>query len=314
MKNQPAGRGVVGSTPTHSPSETPSPVFKGNMNQENIIPKQVQWYDDRFYEFEFEEGRKEYFASTTTKLGIVNIPFLSRWRGDIGNTEADKRLKDGQDKGSREHDAWEALVKGGVVIFNPRKKPVYKQEDVDQLRLEYPKVSIIEDQEEMHDVTKLAMFLDRVKPVSLASEIIVYDVENRDAGTMDNLFKIETGDYMVSGSKPIHIEGGIYVADLKSGKVVGKSAYKQVACYAKCVEKMGMGVVKGTMILHTSATTRSGIEGFNCIVRTREEMERDYKSYRLTAALWEDENQDYSPKVFSLPTMLTYKEPVNERV
>lgn len=275
--------------------------------EEKIIPKQVQWYDDRFYEFEFEEGRKEYFASVTTKLGIVNKPFLAQWRGTVGNQEANRVMSEAQDKGTREHDAWETLVKGGVVLFNPRKKPVYKQEDVDQYRLEYPKVSIIEEQEEMHDIVKLSMFLERVKPVSLASEITVYSLINKDAGTMDNLLEIKEGEYMVSGSKPIFIKGGIYVADLKSGKTVDRSAFKQVACYANCVKEMGIADPVGAMILHTSAQTRTGIEGFSCIVRNKEQMDQDYKSYRLTAALWEDENQDYSPKVFSLPTMLTYK-------
>jgi len=275
--------------------------------EERIVPKQVAWYDDRFYEFEFEEGRKEYFASVTTKLGVVSKPFLAQWRGSVGNQEANRVMSEAQEKGTREHDAWETLVKGGVVLFNPRKKPVYKQEDVDQYRLEYPKVSIIEEQEEMHDVVKLSMFLERVKPVSLASEITVYSLINRDAGTMDNLFEIKEGEYMVSGSKPIFIPGGIYVADLKSGKTVDRSAYKQCACYAACVREMGIADPIGTMILHTSAQTRSGIEGFACIIRNKEQMEQDYKSYRLTAALWEDENQDYHPKVFSLPTMVTYK-------
>lgn len=284
---------------------------KGNMDQKpQQVPKQVQWYDDRFYEFEFEEGRKEYFPSVTTKLGIVNKPFLAKWRGDVGNQEANRVMNEAMEKGTREHDAWETLCKQGAVLFNPRKKPVYTQEDINQYKLDYPKVSIIEDQEEMHDIVKLSMFLERVKPGILASELTVYDIDNRDAGTLDNILMIPGGEYMIAGSKPLKIESGIYVADLKSGKNIDRSAFKQTACYANCVKKMGIHEhIKGTLIIHTGASTRTGIEGLNVILRNQEQMEEDYRSYRMTAALWEDENRDYSPKVFSLPSMVTYKQP-----
>lgn len=273
-----------------------------------VQPKLVEWFDDHFYKFEFEEGRIEYFPSVTTKLGIINKPFLAKWRGDIGNEAADRRMVEAQDKGSREHHAWSVLCLGGAVIFQPEKKPIYSQSEIEDLMIEHNgNVAILRNQEEMLDLTKLSRWLDVVKPKILASEVLVYDIENRDAGTVDNIFEIKPGEYQVNGSKPVKL-GGIYVADLKSGKSVDKSAYKQTAAYVNCVEKMGLHKdIAGTIILHTSSANRSGIEGLSTIVRTAEQVKGDYKSYRLAAALWEDENTDYSPKVFQLPTILTYK-------
>lgn len=277
-------------------------------NKANLEPKQIQWYDERFYEFEFEEGVIKYIPSVTTKLGIINKPFLAKWRGDIGNELADLKMKQSQDRGSRIHSAWETMCKGGAVVFNPPRKPVYNQDDLKALQEKYERLYVIENQDEMHDVWKLQRFLEIVKPKILLSEAIVYDIENNDAGTMDNLLEIEEGEYQVAGKTPIFIKGGVYVADLKTGKSIDRSAYKQCACYAKCIVSMGVREsVDGTMILHTGSSTRTGIEGFTVHVRNKEDMEADYISYRKTSDLWEDENESFSPKVFSLPSLITYE-------
>lgn len=275
-----------------------------------LIPKQVAWYDDRFYQFEFEDGKIEFFASVTTKLGIVAKSFLAKWRGDVGNAEADRVMMQAQDRGTRIHSAFETLCKGGIVIFNPKKKPVYKSEEILELAKGYPLYYIVDDQSEMHDAWKLQEFLNIVKPKVLFSEVIVYDIENKDAGTVDAVLEIKEGTYFIDGSKPVKLVGGVYVADLKSGKTVDSSAYKQMACYAKCAISMGLiekEKVVGTLVLHTGAQTRSGIEGFSAKLRTAEEVETDYAKYRRTAAVWQDENENFSPKVFDLPSFISYK-------
>lgn len=90
----------------------------------------VSWYDDRFYKittreqpegltcFEAPNGLFHvYLPSTTTKHGIINKPFLAKWRGDIGNELADKKMHESQDRGTRIHYALEVLFNGGTVEF-----------------------------------------------------------------------------------------------------------------------------------------------------------------------------------------------------
>ena len=91
--------------------------------------KQVSYFDEHWYRFETNSG-VIFLPSVTTKLGVVNKSFLARWRGDIGNREADMRLFEGQERGSRLHRAFETFCKGGTVVFNPQRYPTYTKEEI----------------------------------------------------------------------------------------------------------------------------------------------------------------------------------------
>lgn len=285
---------------------------------ETIEVKQVEWFDNRFYKIQYEvEGKEqpvtEYFASTTTKLGIIAKPFLAQWRGDIGNREADMRVFESSERGVRIHNAWCVLTTGGVVLYQPFQHPNYSIEEVAKIQEEnMGNVAVIRYQDEMYDIWKLKKWLGILKPKILYSEKIVYSIKHRDAGTMDNLMLIEEGKYPVNGKEPIFIPKGIYVVDLKTGNVVDDNAFLQTADYAACAEEMGLGEIKGTLILHTGAKTKTGIEGLATLYRSKEEMGQDYQDYRLAAALWERKNADMKPRVFEFPSYLTLKGESNE--
>lgn len=275
----------------------------------------IEWFDSHFYKIKYQlDGAAdvvEYLPSVTTKLNIIAKPFLAQWRGDIGNREADMRVFESSERGVRIHHAWYTLTTGGVVLYQPFQHPNYTLEEIEQIKeANLGNVAIVKFQDEMYDVYKLSKWLKVVKPTILHSEKIVYSVNNRDAGTVDNIFGIEEGDYEINGKKPIHIPKGIYVVDLKSGKVVDDNAFMQTAVYAACAEEMGLGEINGTLILHTGSSMKTGIEGLATLYRSKEEMGKDYQDYRLAAALWERKNADMKPKVFEFPSLLTLKENV----
>lgn len=277
----------------------------------NVEVKLVEWFDDHFYKISLEEDGKvieDYFPSVTTKLNIIAKPFLARWRGDIGNREADLRVFESSERGVRIHNGWYTLTIQGAVVYNPFNKPNYSSEELDSLSEQYAgNIAVIKYQDEMWDIIKLKKWIEAVKPQIKACELTVYSLKNRDAGTADNVMYIEAGEYLINGSKPLNLPAGLYVVDLKSGKQIDDNAFLQTACYAKCLEEMGYGEIQGTLVLHTGASTKKGIEGLATHYRTKEEMEQDYEDYRLAARLWERRNSEAKPTIFSFPALITLK-------
>jgi len=273
--------------------------------------KLVEWFDDHWYKIIYEVDGKEtteYIPSVTTKLGVIAKPFLARWRGDVGNREADMRVFESQERGTRIHHAWYTMATKGCVVYQPPRHPNFNPEELKALDDEYSgNVALMRYQDEMYDLCKLRAWVELVDPVFMHSELTVYSLTQKDAGTVDNVIRIKEGEYPVNGRKPLLLPEGLYVADLKSGKTVDLDAYMQTAAYAKCVEEMGLGEVMGTLILHTGAKTKTGIEGLATLYRNKEQMAQDYEDYRLASALWERKNADAKPKVFEFPAMLTIK-------
>jgi hypothetical protein len=273
--------------------------------------KMIDWFSDHWYRLELanDDGVLEthWIPSVTTKLGIINKPFLAKWRGDIGNREADARVWESQEKGSRIHDAWHCYVTGGLVVYNPYKRPVYTEVQIMNMKIDHPNMVVLGDQEEMLAIYKLDKFMNILNPKVIKAEEIVYSLKNNDAGTLDNLFEIQEGEYLINGSRPVYLVSGLYVADLKTGNMVDENAYRQTAAYANCIEEMGIGKVEGTIIMHTNSKTKTGIEGFSAIVRNYEQVKEDYEEYRLAAALWERQNKDASPRIFDLPSLIKMK-------
>lgn len=278
--------------------------------KKEIEIKSVQWFDDRYYLINFVDDsgvlQEKFVASVTTKLGVVAKPYIARWRGDISNREADLRLFEASEKGKRLHAAWFTFSTGGKVIYNPWDRPIFTP---DQIKKESEKrdgnVFVIQYQEEMLHLVKLHKWVSLVKPTFLYSEKTLYSLKTNDAGTADSIVRIPGGVYSVNGSTPLAIPAGDYILDLKTGAQVDDNAHLQTAAYAFCYEEMGLGEIQGTIILHTQAKVRKGIEGLATLVNMRPEMAEAYKEYRLVAELWERRNKEASPKVFEFPATLS---------
>lgn len=265
----------------------------------------IEWANDHFYKV-IEGTETHYIPSVTTRLGIIDKPNLARWRGDVGNREADLRMYDAANRGKRIHWAYATFLQGGAVIYDPWQAPIYSAEAIRDLQTKYGQVAILRTQEEMADLAKLKKQTDVLKPKVLGVELTVYDLEKRDAGTIDNILEINEGIYSVGGSKPIHLDSGVYVNDLKTGKYVDENVWLQLAAYGYMYELRGGRTIAGALVTHTGADTRGGISGLKTLVRDRVTLiKKDYQDYRHAAALWDRNNKDKEPKEFVFPSLIT---------
>lgn len=271
--------------------------------------RMIELLDDHWYKVTVD-GVIHYIPSVTTKLGIIEKPQLARWRGDIGNREADLRMFEGQEAGRRIHHAWYTYTTGGVVLYQPAISPIYTDAQIKDLQMRFDgNVFLMRYQDEMFDLYKLQKWFNIVKPRVVAAEATCCSLKYRDAGTIDNVFEIAEGDYPINGAKPLRLAGGLYVVDLKSGNTVSDEAHLQTAAYANAWEEMERGKVVGTIIVHTSAKTKQGIRGLATLVRTDEEWRNeDFAEYRLAASLWEMRNKDKRPEIFEFPNIISQKE------
>lgn len=275
--------------------------------------KLVEYVNEHWYKVADEKGVPRYIPSVTTKLSIKEKPFLGRWRGDIGNREADLRLYDAQQKGKRIHWAWETALKGGCVIFDPWQAPVYNEKQISDLRETYKgNLAILRTQDEMLHIHRLKQQFDILKPEVIEVERTVYDLENNDAGTIDHVYKIKEGVYAISGAKPIHLDEGVYVGDLKTGNVVEDDVWLQIAPYLVMYEKLTGLTVVGGLVSHTGAKTTRGIAGLSTMVRSRQVIiDEDYPDYRRASDLWMRDHKDDQPERYELPSLITLKGETN---
>lgn len=270
-------------------------------------PVLIQWYDDHYYKV-VKEGVTYYLPSVTTKLGIIHKEGLDRWRGDLGNREADLIMNDASARGKRIHWAWETALNGGCVVFNPWQGPIYTKEQIEALNAKYEgRMAILTNQDEMWQLTKLRMAFNILKPVVLDVEMKVYDIENRDAGTIDGVYFINEGEYAIAGATPLYLEAGVWIVDLKSGKYLDDNVWLQLAPYAKMYQNAHGMKVAGALVFHTGAKTKKGIPGFTTLKRTAKELDKDYSDYRHVVALWEREHGDDKPVLFDFPSLIDLK-------
>lgn len=267
----------------------------------------VEWFDDRWYKISKKLGTFDFYPSVTTILGIVDKPFLQRWRGDVGNREADLRVFEAQQRGSRIHSGWETMTKGGAVVFNPPMRPNFTATDLEELSRKHTFIEVIKYQDEMYQLLKLQKFLDAVKPKIIASELVIYSDTYREAGTIDNVFEIEAGEYYISGRTPVVLQGGVYIGDLKTGSMFDDNAYMQMAAYANAYEELTSVRPVGTIGIHTGSKNKTGIPGLGVFPRNRAEVDQDFKDFRHAAELWKRKHKDDRPETFELPTVLTMK-------
>lgn len=259
--------------------------------------ERIEYYDDRWYKMELSPQGLEklkslhekefqnpvYLPSSTTALGIVNKPFLARWRGDIGNEAADFRSRKAKDIGSRSHDGIHRLFMGETL----------KNENYIQ--------------EEWVNINRFWLWYQSLGKPSLPyePEMTVYSLEYLYAGTLDFVCSLKGGKYNIGLSKPVEIEGGIYIGDLKTGKNIDFNAFRQLASYWYAFQEITQISVQGAFILHTQAQTK---EGWKMILRTKEELAKDFQAFLHALELWKDENQGLTPVIFDMPKTINLYE------
>jgi len=260
--------------------------------------KLIEYFDDHYYKITRDE-EVFYFPSVTTVLGIIEKYGLDRWRGDIGNREADHRLYEASNKGKRIHKAWE--------LFNAGLGVGYHRWQIE----EKPECDFIfTEQGEYLDFLKLVEFRKLVKPVIVHSEKIVYSFKHQTAGTVDNVFSIQEGEYLVNGKNPLKLNGGLYIADVKTGNSIYAEAIYQVSAYAEMYKEIGLGEIEGCLILHTNASTRTAIKGFAVRLVTKEEIADAFRVFLNAFEVWKAKNKSGKPTVFEFPQTVRWEDDV----
>lgn len=273
----------------------------------------IEWFNAHYYKVTV--GDKSYYIpSVTTKLGVLDKPQLARWRGDIGNREADLRAYEASQKGTRIHWAYATALKGGAVVYDPWQKPVYTTEGLDALRKEHGEIAVLRTQEEMCDISKLAEQFKRLNPEVLGVEETVHDLDQLDAGTIDNILLIKDGEYSIAGQKPLRLSGGIYVNDLKTGSFVGDDVWLQLAPYTIMYEKKHGVTCAGALVTHTGSSIKSGIPGLKTLFCSREMIQIYYQKYRRISDVWNDRHEGDHPETFQFPSLVTLKQKLQEAI
>lgn len=264
----------------------------------------VEWFSQHWYKV--TDGDKVYYIpSVTTKLNVIDKPQLARWRGDVGNREADLRAYEAAQMGNRKHWAYAVFLKSGAVVYDPWQKPIYTAQGLEELRKKYGEIAILRTQEEMWTICKLAEQFKRLNPKILGVEETVYDIESMDAGTIDNILFLEAGEYFVSGTRPIRLSQGVYINDLKTGSFVGDDVWLQLAPYTIMYEKLHGVQVQGALVTHTGSTVKGGIAGLSTKFCSREMLDSYYKQYRHISDVWNDKHQGEEPETFQFPSIIT---------
>ena len=270
--------------------------------------KTALFFDDRGYRIEFKDGSIYEQASVTTKLGIEDKPFLYRWYADQGWDQARKKLHDSGERGKRIHYALFIYQMGGIVLFNNPQAPTYTEDHIKEFQKMNPYFVILQNQDEMLAMVKLQKFFDIVNPKIIESERTVWSIKHGIAGTLDMALEIEKGTYDVNGSKKLIIpETGIYIGDLKTGAQISDSAWAQIAAYKVAFDELSGLKSKGGLVLHTSASTKSGIEGFAAPLLTSEQLEPHFQFFKHASAMWDFRNPNFTLKAFSFPTLIQRK-------
>lgn len=269
-----------------------------------IRVEQIQWFDDHFYKIQLPSGEEVYYPSVTTVLGLIQNSSIMRWRADVGNEEADRRLHDAGRRGSRIHAATEVIESGGTIVFNDYRRPTYTRQELIEME-KNGEIMVLEEQEEMLQVIKYKRWLDAVQPECVALETIVADPDIESAGTLDRVYHIKGGKYEIAGAKPLDVIEGLYVIDIKSLSSIDPKFFKQISTYAKMYAKMYNVEFEGGMIVHTNADTKNGIMGLTTKMINPHEMDEYYQDYLDIYKVWKRNNPTKHPKVFTFPSLLT---------
>lgn len=292
-------------------------------NKTNVI----SWFDDRFYKckltkeqikkiqtnaskinpkFEYTVIDNNIFLpSTTTILSSSPKEWLSRWRGQVGNWEADRIMNEALDKGSRIHTAISEAINGTVILLNNPKAPSYTKEQITAIETESKKgVLVLSNQQEMLEVWRIVQFINIVKPQIIASEMTVYSEKYGFAGTLDLLFYIEKGSYSLGDKETFEVEkSGHYILDIKTGGEDDNNYPEQLASYYKAVEESSDYKVEGAVILYSNANKKRGIEGFKAVQFSRSDLDYHFQGFTYQYNIWLKKSQT-TPKVFDLPSLI----------
>jgi hypothetical protein len=271
----------------------------------------VDWFDDHFYEIGFADGTTQTMVSYSTIAGIISNPFFSRWRGKLGNEEADRILHESADAGSRVHHAWYVYVNNGAVLYRApwNKAQAIPAELVAEIKEKYPMWCELHTQEEQIQVHRLKRWMQEVKPTTVASEMTVFSPSTGVAGTLDTLFGVTEGAYKINGREPLELQKGLTIVDIKTGSSAQtEDVQVQLGVYAQLLEESypEFGKVVQGLMIKTQAQTRTGIEGLSTTLYNREQLDQGWEIFQPMHKLWQWKHESAIPKRLKFPAIIAH--------
>lgn len=300
-----------------------------SLDVKQIKGVRVEWFDDRFYRVDvpanldesyfknippqYIEHVKEhsvievFLPSFTTIYGNTEpMPFIPKWRGKVGNLEADIISEVAKQKGSNIHNAVDLLLKGHAIVFVNLKTNNVTDSEIKEFRKKHKRpVHILYSQEEMIQVTRYKRILDLIKPIVVDSEQHLFNFKECYAGTRDQKWLIEK-DIAVKVTKKttIELKAGMYVVDLKTGKHFDdKYASTQLSAYAEADPETDK--IVGGIGIDLNNDRSSGVDGFKLMVKTREELAPYFEHFKDLKRIFFFSNPA-RPKKYELPLVITY--------
>ena len=279
-------------------------------DKKEIIGIPISWWDSRYYPCIAPDGSEIYLPSVTTILGAVSKgDFLEKWRGDIGNREADLRMNEAGDRGSRVHHACFNVVHGGCAVFYPpwnKDLPKADQEMIAELEKKHKgMIAYLPTQEEVVAVWRFKEWWKTLSPLMIGGDLKVASFEYGYAGALDYAIYLKKGVYRPKPGFIIQAEvDGTYIVDVKSG-MKSNSHRMQVAAYAKAYEELNQQEVAGGLIFYSNGKKAGGVETAETVFISKPQIKSEFDDFLSVLKIWQREHKNDAPVKFKFPSIIT---------
>ena len=234
---------------------------------------QITFLDERFY---FNTKTNKYHPSATTILDVYPKGYgFVRWLKDLGSN-ADEVLKRAQEQGTNIHDAIDALAKGAKIRWVTKETENYTLQ-------------------EWLMILKFVDFYKAYKPTIISSEESLVSDDLGFGGTLDLVCRIKDE---------------VWYIDYKSGKAIYKTNKIQGAAYQQLWNSQKKIKITRVGCLHLQSQTRGpdrtgkNIQGEGWKVDEAKDIDKLYRLFEHSFALWKEENPNPKPKNIVYPDII----------
>lgn len=205
-------------------------------------------------------------------------PHLVKWIGEKGLTESERVKKEAGIKGDKIHQATEDIDKLGKIRADAK----YLNRETG-MREELTA-------EELEAVLSYRDFVDEVKPILLANEIVVFT--DKYAGTLDRIFKIN---------------GQIWLVDIKTGQTIWKDMIIQLSAYSHAnIDYEKLGISKSEWDARKLAILQLGYQKNEKKYKFTEVEDR-IDLFEIAYKIWQEENSNAKPFQRDFPLIIESK-------
>lgn len=299
----------------------------------NLKWQRVEWFDDRFYktwlplnidpvflqtlpESYIKRNETELIAYLPSVTTIIPSPNLERWRGDVGNVNADRISYIAKTKGSIIHNAIDSMVNGATVIYqNLKIKNISDIEIKAYSKTTKKKVVILHEQEEMIQIARYTNLIRTLNATIVESEQVVTNIIGGYAGTLDQVWYLPGGEFQINSDRKVSrsiIEPGFYIVDFKTGKGYdADSTFEQLsALHGAHHRKESM---QGVIGVHLNNDNKSGIQGVKLYIKMKDELQPYIDQFHRDRDTFYFKKQVF-PSLFEFSQIISMEQKINKNL